>query len=455
MARKDLTQKILNEPVSKLIISLSIPSIISLVITQIYQLTDAFFISSLGTGPAAAVAINNSLEQVITMAGTFLCTGASSVIARQLGAGRKKQANEALSFAFFSGFVFGILLLVFGTLFLRPLVRFLGSTPEIEQHCADYARYVLLAAPFMVASFVTNKILCAEGRATFAMVGMGTGAILNCILDPILIFTLNMGVRGASIATAISKVVSFVVLLVPYWFHMSAMDLKLKDAPAGLKTFKEVAIIGAPSLLRTFLANTSAIIMNNLAGLYSTAVLAGVATSNRLMMFISTAIFGMAQGYQPVVGQNWGAKKYGRVRKSFRFITIYAFTVMTLLGAIISLFAQPILMLFNRQMDPVMLRIGLLNVRSRCLLLAFDAWVAFISMAYTSSGKAIGSAILSMTRQGICYIPMLLILPRFFGAEGLALSQAGADIIALIIAIPFALSWVRELRRLEAEPVTD
>lgn len=449
MSRPDSTTRILTAPIPGLIISLSIPSILSLVSTQAYQLTDAFFISSLGTGQAAAIAINNSLEQIITMTGTFLCVGASSFVSRNLGSGNKDSANKALSFSFFMSLILGILIMALGLAFMNPLMGFLGANSEIIDYCSSYAKYVLLASPFMVANFVTNKILCAEGRSTYAMIGMMSGAVINIILDPIMIFNMNLGIAGASMATAISKFISFIVLLLPYVFHFSSMSLSWKNAKADRLTIYDIAIIGFPSLLRVLVQNTASIILNNMASGYSTAILAGIATSNRLMAFVLAAIFGMAQGYQPVVGQNWGAKKYKRVEESFFFMTIYAFAIMIVIGLPLFIFAEPLLSLFNSEMDEEMTRAGLLLIRSHCLVLAIEAWISFVNMAYTASGKAFGSAILSLSRQGICYIPVILILPRIIGSDGLALAQSVADIIALLIAIPFAISWVRKVHSLK------
>lgn len=448
MDHSRITAQILSESPPRLITRLAIPSIVSLVATQLYQLTDAFFISSLGTSQAAAVAINNSLEQIIAMMGSFLCVGASSFIARRIGSGQREEADQALSFSFIVAFLFGIILLVLGLLFLYPLVYFLGANDEILVHCANYARYVLLAAPFMVANFVTNKVLCAEGRSTYAMIGMISGAILNVILDPIMIFSMEMGVTGASIATAISKFFSFIILLLPFIFRRSSLELTFFKAWPKANIVLEISIIGFPSLLRVLVQNSAAIIINNMASGYSTAVLAGIASSNRIMALVSTIIIGMSQGYQPVIGQNWGAGNYQRVLNSFQFMFYYSVGVMFVLGVPVYCLAKPILLVFNRQLNQEMLAIGLLFVRSQCLVLAIEAWTSFVAATYTSTGKAIGSAILSLSRQGFCYIPVLLILPKIIGADGLALSQAVANVIALCVTIPFAKKWIREVQLL-------
>lgn len=444
MSNLDITR----DSIPRLITVLAIPSIISMVITQLYQLTDAYFISSLGTGPTAAVAINNSLEQSITMIGTFLCVGASSFISRSLGAEDRSTAIRTFSFSFYAALAFGIIIMILGLVFINPLVSLLGATEEIHAYCTDYAEYVLLAAPFMVMNFVTNKCLCAEGHSLFAMIGMAAGAILNVILDPIFIFTLDMGIAGASIATALSKVFSFMILLLPYALRIPILRISLRHAMPTKRIVSEIVRIGSPSLLRVIMLNTTAIIMNNIAGLFSTGVLAGIATSNRVMMLISTIFLGMGQGYQPVVGQNWGARKYKRILSSFRFVSLYGIIVSVLLGSIVFLNAENIMQIFSSTADRTVIDSGVLLIRSHCLVFPIEVWVIFVNMAYTATGKAAGATVLSLSRQGICYLPVLLTFPLIWGATGLILAQAAADVLSLCLAVPLAIRLIKELHSL-------
>ncbi len=224
--------KMLTEPIPKIITSMAVPSIIAFLINSIYSMADTYFVSGLGINATAAVSVNSSLDQIIMMAGSLLAVGANSYIARLLGAKEEKKASQVLSTAFFLAIMFGVVVMIFGTIFMVPMVRLLGATPTCEQYSIQYATYILLAAPFMAASFVMNQCLRAEGSAMLSMIGMGFGGILNCILDPIFIMGLNLGVAGASIATAISKLVSFSILIFPYLTHRSILRISVKNYPS-------------------------------------------------------------------------------------------------------------------------------------------------------------------------------------------------------------------------------
>ena len=249
--RKNL---MLNEPVHKVIPKMAVPTIVAFLITSIYSLADTYFVSSLGTNATAAVSVNASLDQLIMMCGSMLAMGANSYIARLLGQGDEKKASRVLSTSFFGAFFIGASLLVFGTIFMVPMVRLLGATPTCEQYSIDYATYVLMAAPFMAANFVMNQCLRSEGSATLSMVGMGFGGILNIALDPLFIFYFDMGVAGASLATAISKLVSFAILIYPYVTRRSLLHLSLKNFKPNWDIISNVVSVGSSSMFRNGLA---------------------------------------------------------------------------------------------------------------------------------------------------------------------------------------------------------
>ena len=269
-------QMMLEEPVSRVIPKMAVPTIVAFLINSIYSLADTYFVSSLGTNATAAVSVNASLDQLIMMAGSMLAVGANSYIARLLGEGKEKKASQVLSTAFFLAMGLGTLLMIFGTAFMTPMVRLLGATPTCERYSIDYATYVLYAAPFMAANFVMNQCLRSEGSATLSMVGMGFGGILNCVLDPIFIFGLNMGVAGASLATAISKWVSFAILIFPYLTRRSLLHLSIRNFHCSAEILKEIVSVGSSSMFRSGLAVVSAILLNSIAGSISDSVLAAV-----------------------------------------------------------------------------------------------------------------------------------------------------------------------------------
>ena len=312
-------QLMLTQPVGRVIWKMSIPTIVAFLIQSIYSLADTYFVSSLGTNATAAVSVNASLDQLIMMCGSMLAMGANSYIARLLGKNDDRKASQVLSTAFFSAMAIGASLLVFGTIFMVPMVRLLGATPTCEAYSIDYATYVLMAAPFMACNFVMNQCLRSEGSATLSMVGMGFGGILNIVLDPIFIFGFDMGVAGASLATAISKVVSFVILIFPYITKRSLLHLSIRNFKPSREIISEIVTVGSSSMFRNGLAVVAGILLNTLAGEISDSVLAGIGVCTKIMMFPFGIILGFGNGFQPVAGFNWGAKRYDRVQESYRF----------------------------------------------------------------------------------------------------------------------------------------
>jgi len=440
----------LNEPLSRVIPKMAIPTIIAFLINSIYSLADTYFVSSLGTNATAAVSVNASLDQLIMMCGSMLAVGANSYIARLLGAGHDKKASQVLSTAFILAFGLGTVLLIFGKIFMIPMVRMLGAMPTCEQYSVDYATYVLMAAPFMAANFVMNQCLRSEGSATLSMIGMGFGGILNCVLDPIFIFGFDMGVAGASLATAISKVVSFVILIFPYLTRRSLLHLSIRNFHFTRDIIGKIVSVGSSSMFRTGLGVVSGILLNDLAGNISDSVLAGIGVCTKVMMFPFGIILGFGSGFQPVAGFNWGAKRYDRVRQSFRFSSWTALIGSTVMAGLIAIFADPIIVVFAGT-DPEMREIGALAIRLQCYALPIHAWVAVVNMFCAGLGNARGAFLLATARQGTCMLPILFPLAALFGSYGLASVQAIADVLTLALAVPIILSMLKMIKRTETE----
>ena len=442
----------LNEPISRIIPKMAIPTIVAFLINSIYSLADTYFVSSLGTNATAAVSVNASLDQLIMMCGSMLAVGANSYIARLLGQGDEKKASQVLSTAFFTAFGIGALLMVFGNIFMTPMVRLLGATPTCEQYSIDYATYVLYAAPFMAANFVMNQCLRSEGSATLSMVGMGAGGILNVILDPIFIMPwgLNMGVAGASLATAISKWVSFIILIFPYVTRRSLLHLSIRNFYPSKDIVAKIISVGSSSMFRSGLAVVSAILLNSIAGSISDSVLAAVGVCNKVMMFPFSIILGFGTGFQPVAGFNWGAKRYDRVEESYRFASKVALIGSLIMAALVGIFADTFVVLFAG-MDQEMRRIGVICMVSQCIALPVHGWVAIVNMLCAGLGNAKGALALSTARQGSCFIPILYPLAWIFGAYGIAVVQAVADILTLVLAVPIMRGVRRQIAAAEAE----
>ena len=439
-------QMMLHQPIPKVVLKMAVPTIVAFLITSIYSLADTYFVSSLGSSATAAVSVNASLDQLIMMCGSMLAVGANSYIARLLGQGNQKKASQVLSTAFFIALGLGTLLMVFGSIFMLPMVRLLGATPTCEEYSVDYATYVLLAAPFMATSFVMNQCLRSEGSATLSMIGMGFGGILNCILDPIFIFGLDMGVAGASLATAISKWVSFGILIFPYLTRRSLLHLSIKNFHFCKDIIGNIVAVGSSSMFRSGLAVVAGILLNDMAGEISDAVLAGIGVCTKVMMFPFSIILGFGSGFQPVAGFNWGAKRYDRVMGSYRFASIVAIVGAVVMAAVLIVFADPVIVLFAGT-DEQMRQIGKLAIILQSIALPVHAWVAVVNMLCSGLGNATGAFLLATSRQGTCMLPILFPLAHFFAEIGLAAVQAAADVLSLALAIPIAIYMARKIKR--------
>ena len=436
----------LQEPIPKVVVKMAIPTIVAFLINSIYSLADTWFVSSLGTNATAAVSVNSSLDQLIMMCGSLLALGANSYIARLMGQGNDKKASQVLSTSFFTAFGFGLVLTVVGCIFMEPMVRLLGANDDCLGYSVDYATYVLLAAPFMATSFVMNQCLRSEGSALLSMIGMGFGGILNCVLDPIFIVTLNMGVAGASLATAISKVVSFAILIFPYITRRSMLRLSVKNIRYSWDIISNVVSVGSSSMFRSGLAVVSTIMLNKLAGNISNSVMAGIGVCTKIMMFPFSIILGFGSGFQPVAGFNWGAKRYDRVRSCFRFSAWTALIGALVMAAVLILGADWLILKFAGE-DSEMQRIGKLSIWLQSVALPIHAWVAVVNMLCTGLGNAKGAFLLATARQGTCFIPIVYPLAIFFAEYGIASVQAVADALTLIPAIPLAIYMNKKIRK--------
>ena len=442
---------VVNDSIPKVIFKMAIPTIIAFLINSIYSLADTYFVSDLGTNATAAVSVNASLDQLIMMTGSLFAVGANSYIARLLGQNNEKKASQVLSTAFFLAGGLSLLLLIFGVIFMEPMVKLLGATPTCMEYSVDYATYVLFAAPFMATSFVMNQCLRSEGSATLSMIGMGFGGILNCLLDPFLINGFAplgipaMGVAGASLATMISKIVSFSILIFPYLTKHSLLRLSAKAIRFTWDIIKEIVSVGSSSMFRSGLAVISAILLNDIAGSISDSVLAGVGVATKVMMFPFSIILGFGTGFQPVAGFNWGAKRYDRVQKSYRFSAMVALIGAGAMAAILVVGADWVSDIFAKD-DPEMLELGALCIRLQAIALPIHAWVAVVNMYCAGLGNATGAVLLATSRQGSCFLPILFPMAALWGATGVVAVQAVADVLTLALAIPIVIHMTKKVK---------
>ncbi len=451
MADKSAEQyKLMTEtPVSKLIIKLGIPTTISMLVTNIYNMADTYFVGTLGTSASGAVGVVFGLMAIIQACGFTFGHGAGSIISRKLGARDNDTANFVASASFFGAIVTGALISVFGLLFSNPFLRLLGSTATILPFARDYAFWILLAAPIMTATFVLNNILRYEGKAALAMIGLTSGGILNIFGDWLLVSKLGLGIDGAGISTAVSQIVSFSILLSMFLRRKTQSRISLKYIKKGLPHLKNILATGFPSLMRQGLSSVSTMLLNNLAGGYGDAAVAAMTIVNRICFFIFAVGLGIGQGYQPVCSFNYGAKKYQRVKKGFFFTWIAGEVFLSVL-AVGGLFVSGHLVGLFRD-DPAVIEIGSFALKAQLIALFFQPLSICSNMTFQSVGKNKSATFLSALRSGLVFIPVLIISSSLLGLTGIQISQTVTDVITFFISVPFMVSFMKNLPKTEEQ----
>ncbi|MCC8066077.1 MAG: MATE family efflux transporter, partial [Clostridiales bacterium] len=418
----------------------------SILNTSIYNMADTFFVSQLGTSASGAVGIIYSAMSLIQAFSFMIGMGAGNCISRLLGKNQTEEAKRYASVAWFTGFALGCVVSFLGMTQMEPIVMLLGSTETIAPYAADYARFIFLAAPFMMCSFIMNNLLRFQGLAVYSMVGITIGGVLNMILDPILIFGFGMGTMGAGVATGFSQFVSFCILLFMCNTHKDAIHITPRNYRPSLHIYGQILYTGAPSLARQGIASISSVMLNSIAGQYGDAAVAAMSIVSRFTMFINSVIIGFGQGFQPVCGFNFGAKKYDRVKRSFWFCVKVMTTTLIILCAISLLFSGHIIALFRRD-DAEVIAIGTFALRAQLITMPLWGYYIMCNMFSQSIGYGFRSSIISCARQGLFLIPVLAILPRFFGLRGLQLAQPLSDILAFLLAYILASGILKEMDR--------
>lgn len=448
LTKEEKYKQMLETPVNKLIPGLAVPTIISMLVTSIYNMADTFFVSQIGTSASGAVGVMFSAMAMIQAIGFTLGMGSGNNISRALGNRDEQKAGAFAAVSFYTAGIVGIVILLFGTLFSQPLVYFLGATPTIAPYAQQYARYILIAAPFMMTSFVMNNILRAQGNAVFAMVGITTGGILNMVLDPLFIFGFGMGISGAAIATMLSQMVSFGILFYQCNHQSGCIRIQLSNYRPTLALYGSILHAGLPSFCRQGLASVAAVVLNFAAGPYGDAAIAAMSIVTRFMMFINSSLIGFGQGFQPVCGFNFGAKRYDRVLEAFWFCVKVAVVMLTVFGVVAFVFSRPIITSFRRE-DLRVIEIGTLALRLQLMTMPFQAWVIMVNMLTQSIGYGFRASIVAMGRQGLFLIPALLVFPRLFGLFGLQIAQPVADLLTFVLATVIVTGILKELEQLK------
>ena len=438
--------KMTETPIPNLVSKLAVPTIISMLVSSIYNMADTFFVAKLGTSAAGAVGIVFSLMAVIQAVGFGLGMGSGSNISRLLGQQKNKEADIIASTGFFSAITFGLILTFFGTIFIDYLMKNLGATETILPYAKDYAKYILFGAPIMCASFVMNNILRSEGKATLSMVGITFGGILNIILDPVFIFVFKLGISGAAIATLLSQCISFSLLLSCFIRKKSTTKLHIKNVSKKIGTYFLIIKTGLPSLCRQALASTATIFLNVSASFYGDSAVAAMSIVGRIFMFTMSAMIGLGQGFQPVLGYNYGAKKYDRVREAIFFTGKVGTVVMTSFAVIGFIFAEDIMKVFRKE-DLEVIVIGAFAIKMQCLALPTHPMIVVSNMTLQIVGKSWQGTFLSAARQGIFFLPLIIIFSQAMGLIGIQITQPVADVLTAICTVPFMILFFKEIKQ--------
>ena len=447
--RREMTET----PVPRLVVKLAIPSMVSMIVTAFYNLVDAAFIGHLSTEATAGIGISFAYMTFIQAIGFFFGHGSGNHISRALGARDYHDAGTMAAVGFFTPIIVGFVAALVCLPLLPQLATLLGAPPEVVPYACDYLRYIVVATPFMMSALTLNNQLRLQGNARFGMMGIVSGALLNILLDPLLIFVCHMGVTGASLATAISQLFAWCLLL-KGTMHGESVHIRLTNFKPSWHYYREIVAGGLPSLFRQAFNCAAAIMLNYAASRYApsgqqASSVAAFAVVSRTTMFAFSLILGFTQGFQPVCGFNYGAHRYSRVKQAYIFTLEVTTALLTLLSSLGIIFAPQIIALFRSE-DPALIEIGSHALRWQCIIFPLCSLSTATGMLLQNIRSTLPATLLSIGRQGLFFIPLVIILPRSLGLQGVEMTQAAADFCTFLLTIPFAAWITRRLSKLEA-----
>ena len=452
--------KMTQTPMARLIISLGIPTTLSMMVTSLYNLADTAFVSTLGDPAIAAVSNLLALMSIIQAVGFTYGMGSGAIVSRLLGKRDREGADRVASSAFAIAIVSGLVICLFGYIFMSPLLKLLGSTDaDVLGYSKQYARFVLLSAPIMCMSFVMNNVLRAEGKAVLSMIGLVVGAVVNVALDPILIFGFDMGVTGAAVATFVSQLLSFAVLLFMFLSGKTVARIRLQAVSAKFATYGDIIATGFPSFCRQILASLCTVFLNRAAftygeiaygkGVGGKAAQASLGVVQKMFMLAFSISLGIGQGYQPVLGYNYSAKRFDRVKSAYLFTLGFSTVLMLIFAVTCGILSTPIMKMFSLSSQAI--EIGALTLLLQCFAMPLLPLNFMAGLTYQVVGNKAIAALLSVSRQGLFYIPSVLALPRIFGILGVQMCQAVSDVFAFFFALPFTFMFFKTLNREQAK----
>ena len=433
-----------NAPIPKALVSLGIPIMIGMLINALYNLVDAYFVGGLGESPMGAISIVFPLGQVVVGLGLMFGNGAASYLSRLLGSRDKKTANIVASTDLYSSVLIGAVLIIFATIFLKPILTFLGATETIMPYGLTYARIYVISCIFNVFNVTMNNIVASEGAAKTTMCALLLGAVINIGLDPLFIYTFDMGVAGAAIATAISQFVSTLVYLTYILRKRSAFTFSIKDFIPTQQTFVEILKIGIPTLTFQLLTSLSIALINRASSTYGDVVIAGMGAVTRVTSMGTLVVFGFLKGFQPIAGFSYGAKNFKRLRESIKISILWSTIFCVAVGLLMVVFSTQIISQFANG-NGEMISVGQKSLVANGLSFFLFGFYTVYSSLFLALGKGTAGFFLGACRQGICFVPIILLLPAIWGMSGILYAQPIADIISAIITVFMAFNLHRKL----------
>lgn len=443
-----------NAPISKALLAMGIPTMLGMMVNAIYNLVDAYFVGGLGTSQMGAISVVYPLGQVVVGLGLLFGNGSASYLSRLLGNREQEQADRVASTALYSSVAVGAVMIIFSLIFLRPILRLLGATDSIMPYAMTYAGIYVVSCIFNVFNVTMNNIVTSEGAAKTTMFALMAGAVLNIGLDPVFIYTLDMGVAGAAIATAISQIVSTLIYLTFIFRKKSIYSFKMKNCTFTKEIMSEIFKIGIPTLVFQILTSLSISLVNTQAGPYGDSVIAGMGAVTRIVSMGSLIVFGFIKGFQPIAGYSYGAKKFDRLHKAIRTSILWSTVFCVIYGLLLTIFSSRIIAQFTDG-DLEMIRVGTQSLRINGLSFLLFGFYTVYSSLFLALGKGLEGFVLGACRQGICFVPVILILPAFWGINGILYVQPIADVLSAIITVFMALHLHKELALAKQRFITE
>lgn len=433
-------------PIPKALLAMGLPAMIGMMINALYNLVDAYFVGGLGTAQMGAISVAFPLGQVVVGLGLLFGNGAASYISRLLGTGEKETANKVASTALYSSLCVGAVIIICTVIFLNPVLKMLGATGSIMPYAVTYTRIYIISSIFNVFNVTMNNIVTSEGAAKTTMFALLTGAALNMMLDPVFIYVLDLGVAGAAIATAISQIVSTAVYLTYIFRKKSVFNFSIKECCYSKEIVSEVLKIGIPTLVFQLLTSLSIALINMQTKVYGDSVIAAMGVVTRVISMGSLMVFGFIKGFQPIAGFSYGAKKYDRLHEAIKTSILWSTIFCIIFGAGAALFSSSIISGFTR-VDMEMIHAGQKALRANGLSFLLFGFYTVYSSLFLALGKAKEGFVLGACRQGICFVPVVLLLPMAWGIHGILYAQPIADVISAIVTVFMALHLHKELNK--------